>query len=117
VRVIGKALWALEVQHHLCLRVTSDYHSPGNYLALPEESSEFARDSEKQFGHLRFYDFLRRLDCTNATTYRESTDAGWAFTVKHPQLTPVAWLDYLCGWVAFAQPYRPIPNPHCNEWK
>ena len=68
------------------------------------------------FGHLRFYDFVRRLDCTNAATYRKSTDDGWAFTVKYPHLTPLAWMDYLSGRVSFAPPYRPIPNPHCNEW-
>jgi tetratricopeptide (TPR) repeat protein len=116
VRVIGWGLWALQLQHHLCQAVTTDFRSLRNYLGLPKESSEFALDSEKQFGHLRFYDFVRRLDCTNAAAYRESTDAGWAFTVKYPQLTPIAWMNYLCGRVSFAPLYRPIPNPHCNEW-
>jgi tetratricopeptide (TPR) repeat protein len=116
VRVIGWGLWALQLQHHLCLAVTTDFNSLRNKLGLPVESAEFAGAAEKQFGHLRFYDFVRRLDCTNAATYRDSTDAGWAFTVQYPHLTPVAWMDYLCGRVSFAPPYRPIPNPHCNEW-
>jgi tetratricopeptide (TPR) repeat protein len=116
VRVIGWGLWALQLQHHLCLAVTTDFHSLLYKLGLPEESSEFARNAEQQFGHLRFYDFVRRLDCTNAATYHDSTDAGWAFTVKYPHLTPVAWMDYLCGRVSFAPRYLPIPNPHCNEW-
>jgi tetratricopeptide (TPR) repeat protein len=25
-------------------------------------------------------------------------------------------MNYLCGTVSFAPRYRPIPNPHCNEW-
>jgi hypothetical protein len=116
VRVIGWGLWALQLQHQLCLAVTTDFHSLRDGLGLPDAATEFAQDSEQRFGHLRFYDFVRRLDCTNAVTYRASTDAGWAFTVKYPQLTPIAWMDYLCGRVSFAPPYRPIPNPHCNEW-
>lgn len=116
VRVIGWGLWALQLQHHLCLAVTTDFHSLRNKLGLREDSSQFARDCEEQFGHLRFYDFVRRLDCTNAATYRKSTDDGWAFTVKYPHITPVAWMSYLCSRVSFAPPYNPIPNPHCNEW-
>jgi len=116
VRVIGWGLWALQLQHQLCLAVTTDFHALRDRLGLPDAATEFAQNSEQRFGHLRFYDFVRRLDCTNAATYRASTDAGWAFTVKDPQLTPIAWMDYLCGSVSFAPPYRPIPNPHCNEW-
>src|SRR5205814_8556430 len=109
-------LWALQLQHHLCLAVTTDFHSLRNKLGLPEETAQFARDCEKQFGDLRFYDFVRRLDCTNVATYRKSTDAGWAFMVKYPHLTPMAWMSYLSGHPSFAPLYRPIPNPHCNEW-
>jgi tetratricopeptide (TPR) repeat protein len=116
VRVIGWGLWAMQLQHHLCLAVTSDFHSLRDKLDLPEESWQFASQSEQQFGHLRFYGFVRRLDCTNEATYRASTDEGWAFAVQYPHLAPVAWMDYLCGKVSFAPRYMPIPNPHCNEW-
>jgi tetratricopeptide (TPR) repeat protein len=116
VRVVGWGLWAVQLQHHLCLAVTTDFHSLKNKLGLPEDSWNFAKECDEQFGHLRFYDFVRRLDCTNTATYHQSTDDGWAFTVKYPHLTPLAWMDYLCGRVSFAPRYLPIPNPHCNEW-
>jgi len=104
------------LQHHLCLAVTSDYHSLRDKQGLPEDSWNFAKECDEQFGRLRFYDFVRRLDCTNVATYHQSSDDGWAFTVKYPHLTPLAWMDYLCGRVSFAPRYLPIPNPHCNEW-
>jgi hypothetical protein len=116
VHVIGWGLWALQLQHHLCLAINADFNSLRYKLGLPEDSVKFARDAAEQFGHLRFYDFLRRLDCTDADAYRKSVDDGWAFTVKYPHLTPIPWMDYLCTRVSFAPSYRPIPNPHCNEW-
>src|SRR5207249_2187322 len=48
--------------------------------------------------------------------YRKATDEGWAFWTQFPHLTPLKWPDSLCGKVAFAPFYMPIPNPHCNEW-
>jgi tetratricopeptide (TPR) repeat protein len=116
VRVIGWGLWALQLQHHFCLAVATDFNSLQRKLGLPKDAAEFAERCEKDFGGLRFYPFVRRLDCTNNETYRKSTDEGWAFTVEYPHLTPSAWMDYLCGTVSFAPPYRPIANPHCNEW-
>ncbi len=116
VRVIGWGLWALQMQHHLCLAVSTDYRSLHGKLGLREESAQFAEEAGGRYGKLRFYDFVRRLDCTNTESYHQATDAGWAFTVKYPHLTPSSWMVYLCSRPSFAKQYNPIPNPHCNEW-
>jgi tetratricopeptide (TPR) repeat protein len=116
VCVIGWGLWALQLQHHFCHAVATDFKSLQYKLGVPDDAAEFAARCEKDIGGLRFYAFVRRLDCTNKATYRKSTDEGWAFAAEYPHLTPVAWMDYLCGTVSFAPRYRPIPNPHCNEW-
>ncbi|HEX3716349.1 MAG TPA: hypothetical protein VH595_00130 [Verrucomicrobiae bacterium] len=116
VRVIGWGLWAMQLQHHLCEAVTGTYWSLSYKLGLPEQSWNFAQEYENSFGQLRFYGFVRRLLCTNEVTYHASTDEGWAFEAQHPQLTPMEWMDYLAAKVSFAPLYRPIPNPHCNEW-
>ena len=116
VRVIGWGLWAMQLQHHLCHAISTDFNSLERKLGVPDDAWEFAQQYETNFGGLRYYAFVRRLDCTNEETYHKSTDEGWAFTVEAPQLTPPSWMDYLCGQVSFAAPYRPIANPHCNEW-
>lgn len=116
VHVIGWGLWALQLQHHLCLAISTDFNSLQWKLGLPDDAASFAADSEKRFGGLRFYPFVRRLDCTNPESYRKSTDAGWAFEAQYPHLTPMLWMTYLASKVSFAPLYRPIPNPHCNEW-
>lgn len=116
VRVIGWGLWALQMQHHLCHCIASTYSQLSRYLGVPDEAYKFAVDSEKTYGGLRFYDFVRRLDCTNEVTYRKAVDAGWEFMVKHPQLTPLQWMNYLCRKPRFTALYLPIDNPHCNEW-
>jgi tetratricopeptide (TPR) repeat protein len=116
ISVIGWGLWALQLQHHLCHTVVNDYDSLKYKLGLPDDARQFAEESESRFGGLRFYAFVRRLNCTNEVTYRKSTDEGWAFFTEFPHLTPVMWTDYLCGTVSFAPRYDPLPNPHCNEW-
>src|SRR5262249_49814001 len=108
--------WALQLQHHLCQAIHTDYNSLEHKLAVHEESAKFAKESEKEFGQLRFYDFVRRLDCTDEATYRKSVDDGWAFFIQYPQLTPIAWMDYLQRKVPFALLYGPITPLHCNEW-
>lgn len=116
VRIIGWGLWAMQLQHHLCHAVTTEYHTYNEQYGLSDQAWQFAQASEKQFGQLRYYGFVRRLDCTNEASYRSSTDQGWAFAFEHPHLTPLAWMDYLCGSVPYAPRYLPFPNPHCNEW-
>src|ERR1043166_172536 len=116
VTVIGWGLWALQLQHHLCQAIATDFNSLQRKLGLPDEARQFARKSEAEFGALRFYPFVRRLVCTDAASYRKSTDEGWAFFTEFPHLTPLKWPDYLCTTVPFAPMYMPIPNPHCNEW-
>ncbi len=116
VRVIGWGLWALQLQHHLCLAITTDVNSLYHKLGLGEDGWAFAQKCEESFGGLRFYPFVRRISCTNEAGYRKSIDQGWAFQQEFPHLTPMYCMDYLAGTVSFAQPYRPLPNPHCNEW-
>lgn len=116
VSVIGWGLWTLQLQHHLCQAIATDYNSLQRKLGVPEEAQQFVKKFESEFGGLRFYAFVRRLVCADASSYRKSTDEGWAFFTEYPHLTPIKWPDYLCGKVSFAPLYLPIPNPHCNEW-
>jgi tetratricopeptide (TPR) repeat protein len=117
ISVIGWGLWALQLQHHLCQAIATDYNSLQRKLGLPEEARQFAEKCESEFGGLRFYAFVRRLVCADAASYRKSIDEGWAFWTEFPHLTPIKWPDYLCGKVPFAPLYLGgIPNPHCNEW-
>lgn len=117
VSVIGWGLWALQMQHHLCHAIATDYNSLQRKLGVRDDAQEFAKKSESEFGGLRFYAFVRRLVCADAASYRKSVDEGWAFWTEFPHLTPIQWPDYLCGSVSFAPLYLGgIPNPHCNEW-
>ena len=117
VSVIGWGLWALQLQHHLCHAIATDYNSLQRKLGVPDDAQQFAKKCEGEFGGLRFYPFVRRLVCADAATYRKSVDEGWAFWTEFPHLTPIKWPDYLCGKVSFAPLYLGnIPNPHCNEW-
>jgi tetratricopeptide (TPR) repeat protein len=117
ISVIGWGLWALQMQHHLCQAVATDYNSLQRKLGVPEDARQFAEKCEGEFGGLRFYAFVRRLVCADAASYRKSVDEGWAFWTEFPHLTPIQWPDYLCGKVSFAPLYLGgIPNPHCNEW-
>ncbi len=116
VRVIGWGLWALQLQHHFCQAISADFGSLRYKLGLPDDAWSFAKQCEDNYGGLRFYPFVRRIDCTNNETYRKSIDQGWAFESAFPQLTPLDWMVYLAGKVSFAPRYYPIPNPHCNEW-
>ena len=104
VHVIGWGLWALQLQHHFCHAVATDFNSLQRKLGLSDEARTFADECEKKLGTLRFYAFVRRLDCTDAEEYRRSTDQGWAFAAAYPHLTPVAWMDHLCRSVSFAPP-------------
>jgi hypothetical protein len=116
IKVIGWGLWALQLQHHFCQAIATDYASLQRKLGVREEARQFAKKCEADFGGLRFYAFVRRLVSADAASYRKSTDEGWAFFTEFPHLTPIKWPDYLCGKVSFAPLYLPIPNPHCNEW-
>jgi tetratricopeptide (TPR) repeat protein len=117
ISVIGWGLWALQLQHHLCQAIATDYNSLQHKLGLPEEAQEFAKKCEGEFGGLRFYPFVRRLVCADAASYHKSTDEGWSFFTEFPHLTPIQWPTYLCRRVSFAPLYLgKIPNPHCNEW-
>jgi tetratricopeptide (TPR) repeat protein len=117
ISVIGWGLWALQLQHHLCQAITTDYNSLQHKLGVPEDARQFAEKCEGEFGGLRFYPFVHRLVCADAASYRKSIDEGWAFWTEFPHLTPIKWPDYLCGKVSFAPLYLAgIPNPHCNEW-
>jgi tetratricopeptide (TPR) repeat protein len=117
ISVIGWGLWALQLQHHLCQAIATDFTSLQRKLGVPEDARQFAEKCEGEFGGLRFYAFVRRLVCADAASYRKSVDEGWAFWTEFPHLTPIKWPDYLCGKVSFAPLYLGgIPNPHCNEW-
>jgi tetratricopeptide (TPR) repeat protein len=116
ISVIGWGLWALQLQRHLCHAINIDYHSLKDRQGLPEEAQQFAEQYNSQLGGLRLYAFLRRMNCTNDVSYRAATDEGWVFFTQFPHLTPLVWLQYLSGGVSFAPRYRPLPNPHCNEW-
>ena len=105
ISVIGWGLWALQLQHHLCQAIATDYNSLQRKLGVPEDAQEFAKKSEDEFGGLRFYAFVRRLVCADAASYRKSVDEGWAFWTEFPHLTPIRWPDYLCGKVSFAPLY------------
>jgi tetratricopeptide (TPR) repeat protein len=117
ISVIGWGLWTLQLQHHLCQAIATDYNSLQRKLGVPDDARQFAEKCESEFGGLRFYAFVRRLVCADAASYRKSVDEGWAFWTEFPHLTPIKWPDYLCGRVSFAPLYLGgIPNPHCNEW-
>jgi hypothetical protein len=68
------------------------------------------------FGRLLLYPFVQRFNAGDSVTFHQSVDAGFRFTVEHPQLTPAGcWLE-LCNYGPNQEIYRPVPNPHINEW-
>lgn len=100
ISVIGWGLWALQLQHHLCHAIATDYNSLQRKLGVHDEARQFAEKFESELGGLRFYPFVHRLVCADAASYRKSVDEGWAFWTEFPHLTPIKWPDYLCSKVS-----------------
>ncbi len=116
VRIIGPGQWAFFLQRHLCHAL--QYH--GNFLqrklGVPDAAREFVAESDRRFGGLRLYPFVRRFNCTTEAEYHQAVDAGMPVTVATPHLvSPDIW-NYICSPPNFAERYNPFPNPHVNEW-
>jgi hypothetical protein len=116
VHVIGWGLWALALQHHFCQALTTDFDVLLRLQGLPEEAKKFSNFADQTYDGLRLYPFVLRLNCTEIGPYHKSVDDGFKETVETPHLTPADCWNYICFDVYFAPQYRPIPNPHLNEW-
>ena len=116
VRIIGWGQWAMFFQRHLCHAVENNFNFMHKKWGMPEDAKRFATECDQMFIGLRLYPFAQRFNCTDKASYRESVDDGFAVTVETPHLvSPMIW-NYLWFTVSFADPYRPNPNPHFNEW-
>jgi tetratricopeptide (TPR) repeat protein len=116
VRVIGWGLWALALQHHLCQALTTDFDVLAYHQGLPDEAKQFSELADKTYDGLRLYPFVRRFNATEIGPYHKAVDDAFKVTVETPHLTPAMCWNYACFKVRFAPEYRPIPNPHINEW-
>jgi tetratricopeptide (TPR) repeat protein len=116
VHVIGWGLWALMLQHQLCQALTTDFSVLWSMQGLPEEANSFNEFADKTFSGLRLYPFVERFTDTEIKRYHKSVDDGFKVTVETPQLTPAMCWNYICWSVNFAPHYKPVPNPHVNEW-
>jgi len=116
VHVIGRGQWAAFLQRHLCHAVQQNFRFMQHLWGVPDEARQFADKCDQEFGGLRLYPFVRRLDCTDEKSYHKSVDDGFKVTVATPQLVPAQCWNWLCYKVNFAPWYKPNPNPHVNEW-
>jgi hypothetical protein len=116
VHVIGWGLWALMLQHQFCQALTTDFSVLWSMQGLPDEANSFNEFADTKFSGLRLYPFVERFTDTEIKRYHESVDDGFKVTVETPQLTPAMCWNYICWPVHFAPHYKPVPNPHVNEW-
>jgi tetratricopeptide (TPR) repeat protein len=116
VRVIGWGQWAEFLQRHLCHAIQQDFYFMNYMWGVPDDAKEFAAQYKQAYGGLRLYPFVRRYNCTDVKSYHQSVDDGFKVIVATPQFVPAECWNYLCKKVDFAPPYRPIPNPHVNNW-
>jgi len=116
VRVIGWGQWAMFFQRHLCHAMENNFYFMYKKWGVPEDAKKFSVQSDQMLTGMRLYPFVQRVNCTDKASYHRSVDGGLAVTLETPHLvSPMSW-NYLLSAVSFAEPYRPNPNPHFNEW-
>lgn len=116
VNVIGWGQWADFFQRELCHAVQQNFWFYQYYLGASDYAAQFAEKCGGEFGGLRLYPFVERIDATNVASYHKSVDEGIKVTVETPQLVPSTCWDWLFFLFDSAPRYIPVPNPHVNEW-
>jgi tetratricopeptide (TPR) repeat protein len=116
VRVIGWGLWAGFFQRQLCHAIQHNYDFQQRMWGVPDDAKTFADRCEQDFGGLRLYPFVRRLDAGDVASYRKSVDDGLKVSVANPELvSPECW-NYLCYRFNSSEWYLPKPFPRIFEW-
>jgi hypothetical protein len=116
VTVIGWGQWAGFFQRHLCDAVKQNFAFMQWGWGVPDDAAKFRTELDNAFGGLRLYPFVRRFDSTEVAYYRSAVDDGYKVTVESPQLVPIDCWNHLTYAPDFTQLYRPVANPHINEW-
>jgi tetratricopeptide (TPR) repeat protein len=116
VRVIGWGLWAGFFQRQLCSAMQRNFDLMQRKWGVPDDAKSFATNCDAQFGELRLYPFVRRFNCLDVPSYHRAVDDGFKVTVATPQLVPAECWNYVCYQFSPSESYRPIPNPHRDEW-
>jgi len=116
IRIIGPGQWGTFEQRHLCHALWGRFRFLQRSWSVPEEAKEFAVESDENYGTLRLYPFVQRLNCLNEAEYRAAVDKGQPVTMETPHLVaPDIW-SYIALPPTFAQFYWPYSHPHANEW-
>jgi tetratricopeptide (TPR) repeat protein len=116
VQVIDWGQWSMFFQRQLCHSVEQGFHFVNSMLGDPEGAKEFAARSDKSFGNLTLYPFVRRFDATETEEYHKAVDDGFKLTALIPQFVPASCWNALCAPVSFGPTYSPNPNPRISEW-
>ena len=116
VQVLGWGQWAIFLQRHLCHALVQNFNHMQRNWGVPEDAKQFADTCDRDFGELRLYPFVQRMNATEVESYHKSVDAGIKITLATPHLVPTGCWDWLFHGVNFAPSYPPDFDPHINEW-
>lgn len=95
VRVIGWGEWAGFYQRHVCHTLAKSFNLLQRKRALPGKAKEFAAQSDRLFGGLRLYPFVRRMNSVTRAAYVKSIADALAVIQAQPELVPVGAWGYL----------------------
>jgi tetratricopeptide (TPR) repeat protein len=93
IRVLAWGHWAAAAQRHLCHAIHHGYSFIKDSWDEPEAAAEFKKATEKTFGDLLLFPFVRRYNARTREEYIRSVDECGELVLDHPHLSPAeAWM-------------------------
>ena len=117
VRVLGWGLWAAALQRELCHVLTKDYDFLERRWGVHDQAQKFREATEKAFGQLTLYPFVRRLNASEEKDYRRAQQDAMNLLRRSPHLIPANAWNQLCYVVNYCNLWIPPPgHAFINEW-